>query len=555
MNVKRYIAEDIPKAMDRIREELGRDAFILNTRKVRRRGVFGLFQKPLVEVVAAYEQPPGAATVSEARSANESAVLSLLDAMQSAEAKSSPAFASSKVASGAYHASPQNGVQSPPQGFKAHAPTRGVGSFRAEGAAAYGPFSAQKDTFAVQASIGVPPAATDNHAGSRAARERALSEALLSAQSGPQDASAGAHGGAATNIAASSLLVPGAGTGVKLGISAYRSNQNLGHKTSVAPFRPATFDDTSINNSLDVVSNPSPDPSRLDSLETKLDTLSSAVNSLVGKMSLKTSDYPSGYTPEVESLVLSLLDNDVHAEFAHKIGKEVQDIVLRQKENPTDVMEQIIRQYLGEAAPIKLKRFKRTVVLFVGPTGVGKTTTLAKLSAIFTLNHHARVGIITTDTYRIAAVEQLKTYAEILDVPLTVVYAPEDVGEALNEHRERDIVFIDTAGKSPNDPTLETEILTLLKYSEADEVHLVLSSTTSFTGCLNIINTYSFLRDYKLLFTKMDETPTWGMLLNLKFLTERNISYMAAGQTVPDDIEVFDARKVISRLMGRETHE
>jgi flagellar biosynthesis protein FlhF len=291
-------------------------------------------------------------------------------------------------------------------------------------------------------------------------------------------------------------------------------------------------------------------PPTLTALENKLDALSSSVSTLAG--SLRQSHDPRTYSPEVEALLMSLLENETHEEFAHKLAREVSDIVKKQQADPNEVMEQLLRQYIGQAEPIRLKRFKRTVVLLVGSTGVGKTTTLAKLSAIYSINHHAKVGVITTDTYRIAAVEQLKVYTQILEVPLSVVYAPEEIEDALKEHEDKDIVFVDTAGKSPTDRTHEEEIKNLIRYSDCDEVHLVLSATTSFTGLLNILNAYSFLNDYKLIVTKLDETPTWGALLNARFLSDRPISYTAIGQNVPDDIEVADVRKIVARLMTRD---
>jgi flagellar biosynthesis protein FlhF len=149
-------------------------------------------------------------------------------------------------------------------------------------------------------------------------------------------------------------------------------------------------------------------------------------------------------------------------------------------------------------------------------------------------------------------VEQLKTYAEILQTPLAVAYSADDIPDCLREHDDKDIVFIDTAGRSPSGTDLETEVTELIRKSEADEVHLTLSATTGFTGMLHIVNTFHFLREYKILFTKLDETPTWGSLLNARFLTDRPISYTALGQGVPDDIEVMNSGKIINRLMGRD---
>ncbi len=429
MNVKRFLAETASEAMNQIRDELGRDAFILNQRTIRRKGLKGLFQKPMIEVVAAYEPK---SELKEERRAEPNPMPSL-----------------------------------------------------------------------------TPPPRRDEK--TLKTVNRSMAGALYKTTAEPQ-----------------TVFSPEAIVDEEV----FRPFTAGAPVERVAPIQPRRGEE------------------KIATLETKIDSLTATVSALAGK--IQVSRDGRSYQPEVEALLLPLLENDVHEEFAHKVAREVADILGKQDADPTEVMEQILKQYIGEPAPVRLKRFKRTVVMLVGATGVGKTTTLAKLAAIYQLNHHAKVGIIATDTYRIAAVDQLKTYAEILEIPLSIVYSPSEVAEALQEHEDKDIVLIDTAGKSPKDPTHVEEITELIKYSDCDEVHLVLSATTSFAGLLGIIQTYSFLRDYKILFTKMDENPTWGMLLNTKFLTEKPISYVAAGQNVPDDIEVMDARKIISRLIGRE---
>ena len=432
MNVKRYIDDNVSQAMEKIRNELGRDAFILNTRKIRRKGVFGIFRKPLVEVVVAYEQAPS---------------------------KPEPAARA--------------------------------------GRAMYDISAGQTVMPGMAPGMWVPPPTPE---------QDVMRFKKTDAENGNRPA----------------VPAPDGGGGEPF-----------------TPFIPV------------ISTGRGEDAEKIESLENKLDSLSATLGNLVSKMQIK-GDYRASYTPEIEALVLSMIENEVHEEFAHRVAREVAEIAEKQNASAVEVMEQILKQYLGEAAPIKLKRFKRQVILFAGPTGVGKTTSLAKLAAIYSINHHAKVGIVTTDTYRIAAVEQLKTYAEILELPISVAYTPDEVADCLKEHEDKDVVFIDTAGKSPNDRTLETEITQLIKHSQADEVHLVLSATTSFAGCLNVLNTYSFLRDFKLLFTKMDETDTWGTILNLKFLSDKPLSYMSSGQNVPDDIEVADMRKIIKRLIGRE---
>ena len=193
---------------------------------------------------------------------------------------------------------------------------------------------------------------------------------------------------------------------------------------------------------------------------------------------------------------------------------------------------------------------KPTVVIFVGPTGVGKTTTLAKIAANYLLNQKKSIGLITADTYRIAAVEQLKTYAEILGIPVSVAYTATEIRDAVNQHSDKDIVLIDTAGRSHRNKAQFEELKALIAASGADEVYLVLSATTSDRNCREILGSYEFLTNYKLIFTKIDEAPVQGIILNVRYLTGKSLSYITTGQSVPDDIETANIDKITKNLMG-----
>jgi flagellar biosynthesis protein FlhF len=161
------------------------------------------------------------------------------------------------------------------------------------------------------------------------------------------------------------------------------------------------------------------------------------------------------------------------------------------------------------------------------------------------------VGLITADAYRIAAHEQIKTYSDILEVPLKTIYKPDEIGQALQELEDADVVLVDTPGKSPNDKSHRVEIATILEKSGATEVFLVLSAATGYKSCAMVAEQYRFISDFKVLLTKLDETMTGGAPLNVRALTGRQLSYITTGQSVPDDIELFDAAAAAGQLIWK----
>lgn len=190
-------------------------------------------------------------------------------------------------------------------------------------------------------------------------------------------------------------------------------------------------------------------------------------------------------------------------------------------------------------------------IVFLGTTGVGKTTTIAKLSSELIMNKGKKVGFITSDTYRIAAVEQLKTYAEILGSQVEVVYTIDDVKEKIKKlNLINDYIFFDTAGRSHKNEKNMEEIKELLKEIENPEIYLVISSTSNFEDIENIINTYSKFTKFNIIFTKIDETDTIGTILNIAHKTKNKIAYVTVGQNVPSDIEKFSGEKIAKVLLG-----
>ena len=202
---------------------------------------------------------------------------------------------------------------------------------------------------------------------------------------------------------------------------------------------------------------------------------------------------------------------------------------------------------------ISLFKKKPKVVFFIGPTGVGKTTTIAKIASKFKVEQEKKVALLTADTYRIAAAEQLRTYANILDTPLAIVYSPEDIGKEIARFEDYDLVLVDTAGFShKNDAQREDmkRLLQSLPEQYERQVYLVLSSTTKYKDLLEITDIYQEFCCFHLIFTKLDETGAYGNILNIKLHTGAALSYVTTGQNVPDDIEVVDTQKLVKQLLG-----
>jgi len=187
-------------------------------------------------------------------------------------------------------------------------------------------------------------------------------------------------------------------------------------------------------------------------------------------------------------------------------------------------------------------------IALLGPTGVGKTTTIAKLAATAKLRHGLRVGLITSDTYRIAAVEQLKTYASIIGVPLQVVTTPDELARAKQALSDCELILVDTAGRSQNDAKRIGELMDLVKAAQPDERHLVLSTTNSQQASARIGERFCVLRPDRLIMTKLDEAIDTGVLAAMPQMLGLPLSYVTSGQEVPDDIDAADPDK-LARLV------
>ncbi|MDD2401306.1 MAG: flagellar biosynthesis protein FlhF [Clostridia bacterium] len=200
-----------------------------------------------------------------------------------------------------------------------------------------------------------------------------------------------------------------------------------------------------------------------------------------------------------------------------------------------------------------VEKFNRPKIrTFIGPTGVGKTTTIAKLAAIDAVIEKKKVAMITVDTYRIAAVEQLKTIGEIMNVPVKVIYTPENLKECLQKMLENDVIYIDTAGRSHKNTLQVNELKSYIDNANSDEIFLTLSSTIKYLDIKDILKTYKDLNISSLIFTKLDETSDYGSIYNVACDDRYSISYFTNGQNIPDDIEVAEPIKLVQMLMKEQ---
>lgn len=251
----------------------------------------------------------------------------------------------------------------------------------------------------------------------------------------------------------------------------------------------------------------------------------------------------------------TMLENEVDDKYAREIIEEISQI---DKPNlPFDyalanIYQKMILKF-GKPNGITPASNGIKMVFFIGPTGVGKTTTIAKIASKFRVDEKKKVALLTADTYRIAAAEQLRTYANILEVPFRVIYTVEELDKAMEDFKDYDYILVDTAGHSHQNSTQKDNMSNFI-HSVDDkverEVYLVVSATTKYRDLISIADSYKEMADYKLIFTKLDETTTLGNLLNLRLYTGASLSYVTYGQNVPDDIEDFNPQKTVKRLLG-----
>ncbi len=287
------------------------------------------------------------------------------------------------------------------------------------------------------------------------------------------------------------------------------------------------------------------------SLEREMNAVKRLIEHLVGKQQDTSSPlFPSTIMPYYQRMLGCGLEEPLARRMAEKVQNSLTKDKLEDERYVRGYFANMLVKTVPVSDPLRLLPGKLTAVALVGPTGVGKTTTIAKLAAHYTLGEKKKVALLTIDTYRIAAVEQLRTFAKIIGLSLDVVLTPSELNQVLVQHHDKDLVLIDTAGRSQRDALQMAELRSFFPEDTPVIVHLVLSATASWSNLLETVERFQGLVLASLVFTKLDETNAFGTLLGTALRGQIPLSYFTTGQRVPEDIEVATAERVVDLILN-----
>lgn len=289
------------------------------------------------------------------------------------------------------------------------------------------------------------------------------------------------------------------------------------------------------------------------SIEQRLDALQQMIADL-GRRSQPRGlvDIPPDLFPHYMTLIEAGVEDDVARELIQQVERHAAPGQLGDTGAAMALLTALVEQRIPCKHALSPVRGRRQIAMVVGPTGVGKTTTLAKLAGRFGVEPDCRVGLITVDTYRIAAVEQLRTYADIINLPMQIVSSPNQVQDALDALADCDLVLIDTAGRSPHDERRLSELKQLIDAAQPDHVYLVLSLASGTTALRDAADRFATVRPTSVVYTKLDEATGCGGLLSAMRDVGLPVSYFTTGQEVPRDIEPAHATRAARLIMGLE---
>jgi len=487
MKVKRYIVEDLPEAVQQIRAELGSDAVILNTKEIRVGGFLGMFRKKRMEVIAAIDE---AAKKTPARAAIPARPQPPKPHLSQADEPAATAIMTSGAVREKYSQSPfSDSGRQPATGF----------------ASALAKETAREETAAaataseVEDKEGIP--------------ERRIQSDALAAEVSPE----------------------------RDRLDKFRASiaERLIADAKPSPDKPAESSPVK--------------PAAAPTLDEEASDVLRELRSLKEMMSKMTKQQTYRSMPDsVLNWSKRLAEQGVEPAYVEQFAEAVSARISAEDADESTVYRAAKQELLSWLEPAKGGGISAStrMVHFVGPTGVGKTTTIAKLAADQSFGQRRNVGFITADTYRIAAVDQLRTYADILNIPLEVVFSPSELTRAYYRMSDRDLLFMDTAGRNYRNELYVSEVNSLLAPGENSETILVLSMTSKFGDMKAVASQFAKYGVSQLLLTKFDETDSFGSVVNLVKEFGFRISYITNGQTVPDDIKPYDPELLAAKLLG-----
>lgn len=479
MQIKSFKAPTLKEAMANVKSELGVDAVILHTNKIKKGGILGFHAKEIVEVIAAIEDEP---VVKEQKPAMDTGAASEAVLQAAAAARASRNSAPEPQPTGNF--TPRNMVSQ----YQTAGTIEAISHAMAQ--------NTTSPTFGeVLASV-------------NRAQEQVESEQPVVKEEPAESVS----------VAEEKLV----------GVESDAEQLSSEKETETAS-EDATDLDVKEQEILDL-------QNQLEEMKSMLVEMSRNKDEAGGIPNLQRAMEAQGISQHVLEDMISKLN-----------GTEI--LAPQNSIKALKALEKYVRKAIRIANGITLYSDKPKIVALIGPTGVGKTTTLAKIAAKFVLEEGAKVALITADTYRISAVEQLKTYSDILGLPLEIVYNPQALQEAIEKHRDKQLILLDTAGRSQYNAYQMKELSELLNIDADIEKHLVMSATTKTSDGLELLDNFSLCKPDRVIFTKVDETKTHGIILNILHRRKAALSYLTNGQSVPDDIEPASIEKLAELLL------
>ena len=513
MLIKSFKAPTLKEAMANVKAELGVDAVILHTSKTKKGGILGFHSKEVVEVIAAVEdeasKPAPVVPVNEA----------VLQA--AAEARSSRAAAREAERQQSYGV-PEADVS---------------------------PISATLANFTPRSAVNQYQTAGTMEAISHAMAQNTPSQTFGEVLASVNQAQEAANGPVEVNIAAAVATEPETEPMPPV-VTAPVEPVTAEQVRTAAETEPAR-DEAEVQPEASAADNqPGAAASDESGKDEEIRDLQNQLEEMKAMLMEMSRNKGAGdAVPTLQSAMQSqeVTEKIIQDMIAKLNGTEI--LAPRNSVKATNALEKYIRKAIRIANGITLYSSKPKVVALIGPTGVGKTTTLAKIAAKFVLEQGARVALITADTYRISAVEQLKTYSDILGLPLEIVYNPEALRKAIEKHKDKQLILIDTAGRSQYNEYQMKELSGLLSIDADIEKHLVMSATTKTSDGVELLENFSICQPDRVIFTKVDETGTHGIILNILHRRKVALSYITNGQSVPDDIEPASVERLAELLL------